>query len=234
MNLILQKIKFFFSKRNVSTICVFGVGVLVSHFLSDFYNDIEDRNREQLSIQESVTLRGRVEDALGLNTDRGHSYASALRTFPNMSTSLTSFRDYGVLPGHPATVVGPPLGALDSPLGTDSPFSPLGTLDSSLGTDSPRTDSPPLSTLDSPPLGMLDSPPLGTSDSPVGTSSSLASLTSISSISISGPTNAGTEPQGEGIDSSFVDSVLSLLSTEIVPILLLLPAFFLGSFCLQL
>ena len=43
-------------KRFVSTVVLFGVGVLISYFLSDFYNDINDDNRTNFSRQESITL----------------------------------------------------------------------------------------------------------------------------------------------------------------------------------
>jgi len=94
--------------RWISTIIVFCVGVLISYFLCDFYNDIEDRNRTNFSRGESETLRGTLEISLGFGNDRGHTFSSALRTFPEMGVNLTAFRDFGALPGAPAVILGAP------------------------------------------------------------------------------------------------------------------------------
>jgi len=97
-------------KRFFSTLIVFGIGVIITYFLSDFYNDINDNNRTNFSKEESNTMKDSVRSALSFDEDRGHSFASALNLFPDMGTNLTVFRDYAILPGLPAAVLGAPRG----------------------------------------------------------------------------------------------------------------------------
>ncbi len=86
----------------MSTLFVFLLGVIISYFLCDFYNDINDNNRINFSKQESQTLEVSIGDALLIRDTRGFTYASALNTFPTMSTDLKAFRDLGALPTVPA------------------------------------------------------------------------------------------------------------------------------------
>ena len=93
--------------RSISTIVVFGVCMLITYFLSDFYNDINDENRINFTKIEANTLQRYMGDALLLADRRGFVYSSALKTFPEMSTDLTAYRAIGELPGSPPIEPGP-------------------------------------------------------------------------------------------------------------------------------
>ncbi len=92
--------------RSLTTLAVFSLGVCISYFLCDFYNDINDTNRINFSKQESNTLQQYVGDALLLSDKRGYLYASALKLFPSMSESIVTFRDFASRPGVDAFEVG--------------------------------------------------------------------------------------------------------------------------------
>jgi len=63
---------------------VFGVGVLISYFLSDFYNDINDDNRTNFSREESRTLVEYIDDSIE-GEEREFMYSNVIKSFPNMT-----------------------------------------------------------------------------------------------------------------------------------------------------
>jgi len=89
-------------KRFVSTVVVFGVGVLISYFLSDFYNGINDDNRTNFSRQESRTLVEYIDDSIE-GEEREFMYSNVIKSFPNMT--LVDYRNIGSLPGKPPLVL---------------------------------------------------------------------------------------------------------------------------------
>ena len=89
-------------KRFVSTVVVFGVGVLISYFLSDFYNGINDDNRTNFSRQESRTLVEYIDDSIE-GEEREFMYSNVIKSFPNMT--LVDYRNIGSLPNKPALVL---------------------------------------------------------------------------------------------------------------------------------
>lgn len=89
-------------KRFVSTVVVFGVGVLISYFLSDFYNDINDDNRTNFSRQESITLVDYIDDAIE-GEEREFMYSNVMKSFHNMT--LVDYRNIGSLPGKPPLIL---------------------------------------------------------------------------------------------------------------------------------
>lgn len=89
-----------------STFGVFCIGALITYFLSDFYNDINDTNRINFSKQESNTLQRYIGDALLVSDKRGFLYASALTSYAPMSESITAFRNFSARPGVEAYPVG--------------------------------------------------------------------------------------------------------------------------------
>ena len=100
-------------KRFLSTLIVFGVGVIITYFLSDFYNDINDDNRTNFSSEESNTLTNYIDDAIE-GEGREFMFSNTLRIMPNMT--LAQYREIGALPGQPALVLDekPPGTGLDA------------------------------------------------------------------------------------------------------------------------
>ena len=100
-------------KRFVSTLIVFGIGVIITYFLSDFYNDINDDNRTNFSSEESNTLFNYIDDAIE-GEGREFMFSNTLRTLPNMT--LVQYREIGALPGKPALILDekPPGTGLDA------------------------------------------------------------------------------------------------------------------------
>ena len=89
--------------RFFSPVCVFSIGVLITYFLSDFYNDINDKNKLNFSIEETTTLVNAIDERVG-GDERGFMYASGIKTFPGIT--LEQFRSFGALPGFPPLSLG--------------------------------------------------------------------------------------------------------------------------------
>lgn len=99
--------------RYLSTISVFCIGILITYFLSDFYNDIEDDNRTNFSKEESNTLVNYIDASID-GEEREYTISNALSTFPNMT--LSDYRNIGALPGKPPLILSekPPGTGLDA------------------------------------------------------------------------------------------------------------------------
>ena len=88
----------------VGTLLVFFLGIFITYFLADFYNDLNDDSRTEFSRRESDTLQLSVLKVINLDDDRGHTLASIMRTSPNMT--VPRFREFNSLPGKEVFAVG--------------------------------------------------------------------------------------------------------------------------------
>ena len=82
-------------KRIVSTCTVFVIGVVISYFLSDRFNDVTDQRKLDFTISESETLFSEISLELK-NDERGNMFTSVMETMPGMN--VERFRGVGSLP----------------------------------------------------------------------------------------------------------------------------------------
>ena len=86
-------------KQYINSSVLFITGVVITYFLSDFYNDINDENRIDFSRQESITLRESMDRALVSDYERGFTFSSFMSSVPDMT--IEKFRNFAILPGIP-------------------------------------------------------------------------------------------------------------------------------------
>ena len=84
-----------FNKRMFSTCIVFVIGVTISYFLSNRFNNVTDQRKVDFTRAQSETLFNDIETELK-NDERGNMLTSVMKTMPGMN--VERFINVGSLP----------------------------------------------------------------------------------------------------------------------------------------
>jgi len=84
-----------FNKRMFSTCIVFVIGVTISYFLSNRFNNVTDQRKVDFTRAQSETLFNDIETELK-NDERGNMLTSVMKTMPGMN--VERFLNVGSLP----------------------------------------------------------------------------------------------------------------------------------------